>query len=67
MIDANSTLYTIAANNPRAFDVLMNYGIPCYNNVENQLSTLMDISIRYGLDLEHIMKEIDSKFNNSLY
>lgn len=67
MIDANNSLHDIVSNNPKAFDVLMNYGIPCYNNVENQLSSLNDIAIRYSLDLETVMKEIDSKSGNNLY
>ena len=67
MIDANSNLSDIIAQNPSAADVLMSYGIPCYDNVENQLSSLNDIAMRYGLNIESVVNEINSRSMNNLY
>lgn len=60
MIDKNTSLGQLISQNPAAADLLMSYGIQCYGNTENQLSSLEDISIRYGLDLESMV----SQFNN---
>lgn len=60
MIDKNTSLGQLISQNPSAADILMSYGIQCYGNTENQLSSLEDISIRYGLDVESIV----SQFNN---
>ena len=38
MVDKNSTISQILAENPSAIDIFNSYGIPCYGNTENQLS-----------------------------
>ncbi len=64
MFDKNSSVGQIMAQNPAAVDVLTKYGIPCYGHTENQLSSLEDVSIRYGVDMESMIKQINS-FNNN--
>jgi len=60
MIDKNTSIGQLISQNPSAADLLMSYGVQCYGNTENQLSSLEDISIRYGLDVESML----SQFNN---
>ena len=50
MVDKNSTISQILAENPSAIDIFNSYGIPCYGNTENQLSSVEDVSIRYGIN-----------------
>ena len=67
MVDVYSNLSDIISQNPAAADILMSYGIPCYGNVENQLSSLHDVAIRYGVDANSIVSQINSRDMNSLY
>ena len=67
MIDVYSNLSDIISQNPSAADILMSYGIPYYGNVENQLSSLHDIAIRYGVDPDSIVNQINDIGMNSLY
>lgn len=60
MVDKNTSIGQLISQNPSAVDLLMSYGVQCYGNMENQLSSLEDVSIRYGLDVEAIV----SQFNN---
>mgnify|MGYP000305536039 FL=1 len=56
MVDKNSTISQILAENPGAIDIFNSYGIPCYGNMENQLSSVEDVSIRYGINVDNILK-----------
>lgn len=64
MIDKNTSIGQLISQNPNAADLLMGYGIQCYGNTENQLSSLEDISIRYGLDVDSIVSQFNNGANN---
>lgn len=66
MIDKNTSIGQLISENPAAADLLMTYGVQCYGNTENQLSSLEDISIRYGLDVESMLSQFNGQ-SNSLY
>ena len=65
MVDKNSTISQILAENPGASDICNSYGIPCYGNMENQLSSVEDVSIRYGINVDNILNDVNSNGNNS--
>ena len=65
MVDKNSTISQILAENPGANDIFNSYGIPCYGNMENQLSSVEDVSIRYGINVDNILNDVNSNGNNS--
>lgn len=65
MVDRSSTVSEILRNNPGAIDIFNSYGIPCYGNTENQLSSVEDVSIRYGVNVENILNEVNNMGNNS--
>lgn len=64
MIDKNTSIGQLISQNPSAADLLMSYGVQCYGNTENQLSSLEDISIRYGLDVESMLSQFNNGTNN---
>ena len=64
MVNKNSTISKILAENPSALDVFNSYGIPCYGNTENQLSSVEDVSIRYGVNIDNILKDVNNSSNN---
>ena len=66
MIDQYTTLSDIMCENPVAANILMSYGVPCYGNTENQLSSLEDVGIRYGIDINSVVNQINSGLT-SLY
>lgn len=66
MIDKNTSISQLISQNPAAADLLMSYGVQCYGNTENQLSSLEDISIRYGLDVDSMVNQFNGQIN-SLY
>lgn len=66
MVDRYTSVSQIIAQNPYAADVLMSYGIPYNGNVENQLSSLEDVAIRYGVDVESMLNAVNNT-NNSLF
>ena len=41
------------------------YSIPCYGNTENQLSSVEDVSIRYGINVDNILNDVNNNGNNS--
>lgn len=66
MIDKYTSLYDAMHQNPRVTDILISYGVPCYGNTENQLSSLEDIGIRYNIDINSLVNKING-ISNSLY
>ena len=64
MIDKYTTLCDAIAENPIAANILMSYGIPTYDITENQFSSLEEISIRYGIDINSIVNQINSGLAN---
>ena len=66
MIDKYTSLCDAIAENPVAANILMSYGVPCYGNTENQLSSLEDVGIRYGIDINSVISKINST-TSSLY
>ena len=42
----------------------MSYGIATYDITENQFSSLEEISIRYGIDINSIVNQINSGLAN---
>ena len=65
MVDKNTSIGQLLSENPSALDVFNRYGIPCYGNTENQLSSVEDIAIRYGVDVENILSEVNGYDNNN--
>ena len=65
MVDKNSTISQILAENPSSIDIFNSYGIPCYGNTENQLSSVEDVSIRYGINVDNILNDVNNNGNNS--
>ena len=65
MVDKNSTISQILAENPSAIDIFNSYGIPCYGNTENQLSSVEDVSIRYGINVDNILNDVNNNGTNS--
>ena len=66
MVDKYTSLCDAIAENPIAADILMSYGIATYDITENQFSSLEEISIRYGIDINSIVNQINSGLT-SLY
>lgn len=66
MIDRYTSLSDVMSKNPNAAGILMSYGIPCYGHTENQLSSLEDIGIRYGLDIDSVLNEMNSGLDNGM-
>ena len=56
MIDKYTSLNDAIYQDPRVADILMSYGVPCYGNTENQLSSLEDVGIRYGIDINSVIE-----------
>ena len=46
MIDKYTTLCDAIAENPIAANILMSYGIPTYDIIENQFSSLNEIATK---------------------
>ena len=67
MADRYSSVSQILSENPYAEDILMSYGIPCHGHMENQLSSLEDVAIRYGVDIESMLSQVNNNNNNSLF
>lgn len=65
MVNKNSTISEILKDNPSAIDIFNSYGIPCYRNTENQLSSVEDVSIRYGVNSENIINDVNNIGSNS--
>ena len=65
MFDKNSSIAQVMSENPAATDILMRYGIPCYGHTENQLSSLEDVAIRYGVDMDSMINQINEISNNN--
>ena len=64
MIDKYTSLCDAMAENPVAAIILMSYGIATYDITENQFSSLEEISIRYGIDINSIVNQINSGLAN---
>lgn len=66
MIDKYTNLCDAMAENPVAANILMSYGIPTYYITENQFSSLEEMAIKYGIDINSIVNQINSGLG-SLY
>lgn len=66
MIDKYTNLCDIMSENPVAANILMSYGIPSYSITENQFSTLEEVTIKYGVDINSVVNQINSGLS-SLY
>ena len=66
MIDKYTSLCDAMAENPVAANILMSYGIPTYDITENQFSSLDEIATKYGIDINSIVNQINSRLA-SLY
>lgn len=65
MFDKNTNIGQLIKENPQAAEVLISYGIPCYGNLENQLSSIEDASIRYRVDMNSMLNKINNHGNNT--
>lgn len=64
MVDKYTSLCDAIAENPISADILMSYGIATYDITENQFSSLEEISIKYGIDINSIVNQINSGLAN---
>ena len=64
MVDKYTSLCDAIAENPIAADILMSDRIATYAITENQFSSLEEISIRYGIDINSIVNQINSGLAN---
>ena len=60
MIDKYTSLSDAISENPIAANILMSYGIAIYDITENQFSSLEEIAIKYGIDINSIINQINS-------
>lgn len=67
MVDKNMSIGQIISQNPYAADILMSYGIPCYGHTENQLSSLEDVAIRYGVDINSMLSAVSNNNGGGLF
>lgn len=64
MIDKYTSLCDIMAENPTATNILISYGIPIYDITESKFSSLEEIAIKYGIDINSIVNQINSGLIN---
>ncbi len=66
MIDKYTSLSDAIAENPTAANILMSYGVEIYDITENQFSSLEEIAMKHGIDINSVINQINSGLG-SLY
>ena len=69
MFDQYTSLDQLINQNPDIENILNSYGIPYHNKIDkNNKTTLEEISMIYGIDVDEIIKEINgSRGTNNLF